>query len=103
MLLRDHPLLHHRSVPSWPPVWTWVGGSENKHPRGEIGILKAVEKSKIQPANRCFLFIEHEGAAYIGCLLCDDHGFWSEIVKLLEANCNKTIAEIRGLDVSHTL
>ena len=65
-LLRDHPLLNHRGVPSWPPTWTWVGGSENKHPRGEIGILRAVEKSKIQPADKCFLFIEHEGAAFIG-------------------------------------
>jgi hypothetical protein len=103
MLFRDHPLFYHRGVPSWPPVWTWVGDSENKCPRGEIGILKAVEKSNIQPANRCFLFIEHEGAAYIGCLFCDDHAFCTEIVKLLEANRNKTIAEIGSLDVTFTL
>ena len=49
MLLRDHPLLCYRGVPSWPPTWTWVGGSDNQKPRGEIGIRKGSKKSNIQP------------------------------------------------------
>ena len=103
MLLRDHPLLRYRGVPSWPPTWTWVGGSDNQKPRGEIGILKAVEKSNIQPADRCFLYIEHEGAAYIGCLLCTENGFCAQIVKLLKKCCNRSIADIGSLDLSFTL
>jgi len=40
MLLRDHPLMSYRVVRSWPPIWTWTDGRENKRPRGEIGILR---------------------------------------------------------------
>ena len=49
MLLRDHPLLSYRGIPSWPPVWTWIEGEENKNPKGEIGTLIAVKLSLIEP------------------------------------------------------
>ena len=43
MLLRNHPLLNYQGVPSWPPVWTFTGGLENKRlRREEIGILTEV-------------------------------------------------------------
>jgi hypothetical protein len=103
LLLRDHPLFTHREVRSWPPVWTWVGGSDNKRPKGEIGILKDVTPSNIEPANKCFLYIDHQGSSYVGCLLIDDTAFCREIVELLLANRNRTIAEIGGLDLSYTL
>jgi len=70
MLLRDHPLMSRYGVPNWPPVWTWMSGGDNKHPRGEVGILRRVEISKVLPANRCFLYIDYEDSSYIGCLLC---------------------------------
>jgi hypothetical protein len=34
--------MSYRNVPNWPPAWTWLGGGENKHPKGEVGTLKAV-------------------------------------------------------------
>src|SRR5262245_38296511 len=55
MLFRDHPLISHRGIHSWPPAWTWIGGMQNQSPQGEIGILREVHTSKIQPNNRCFL------------------------------------------------
>jgi len=58
MLLRDHPLFNHRGVRSWPPAWTWVFGLDNKHPIGEIGFLRDVRRSNIQPADTCFLYRE---------------------------------------------
>ena len=103
MLLRDHPLLNYRGSSSWPPVWTWIAGSDNQRPRGEIGILKSVTESDIEPADRCFLYIDHEGSSYLGCLLCSDHVFGTQLVKVLKANCNKTLADIGGLDLTHTL
>ena len=84
MLLRDHPLFNHRGVPSWPPAWTWVSGLDNKHPRGEIGFLRDVHPSNIQPADRCFIYMDFDGASYIGCLL-------RRIVEVLLANRTKTI------------
>jgi hypothetical protein len=102
MILRDHPLMSYHGIPSWPPIWTWKNGSEKKLRRGEIGILKAVAISSGQPLDKCFLYIEHEGSSYIGCLLFDDTNFCSQVARLLEGYCNRRIAEIGSLDLSHT-
>src|SRR5262245_26402755 len=103
MLLRNHPLFNHRGVPSWPPAWTWVSGLDNKHPMGEIGILRGVVPSMIEPAERCFLYIDFDGASYIGCVLLDDTTFCRQVVNLLLANCNTTIADIGSWDLPSTL
>jgi hypothetical protein len=102
MLLRDHPLMSFKGVPSWPPVWTWIDGHEKESARGEIGILKEVTLSKINPADRCFLYIEHEGSFYLGCLLIDDNAFCCQITKLLQAHYNRSLAEIGCIDLSYT-
>src|SRR5262245_17624976 len=103
MLLRDHPLFSYHGMLSWPPVWTWMSGSCDKRPRGEVGILRRVEISKVLPANRCFLYIDHEDASYVGCLLCSDQGFCNSIVRVLEANLDKPISVIGNLDISRLL
>ena len=103
MLLRDHPLMSYYGFPSWPPTWTWVDGGQNKHPQGEVGILREILLSNINPAGKCFLSIDHEGSTYMGCLLIDDHAFCAQIVKLLQDCCNRPIAEIGSLDISYTL
>jgi hypothetical protein len=104
MVLQKHPLFKYRGVPSWPPVWTFTGGLKNKRPRREeIGILTEVTISNVQPADRCFLRIEHEGSMYIGCLLIEDQAFCAQIVTLLQEHCNRPIAEIGSLDLSRTL
>jgi hypothetical protein len=100
MLLRDHPLMSYKGFPSWPPVWTWIDGLENKRPKGEIGVFRRVIQSEIQPSNRWFLFIDYEESLYGGVLAVDDHIFCTQLVKLLQALCNRTIAEIGGLEVS---
>jgi hypothetical protein len=81
MLLREHPLFRYHGMLSWPPVWTWMGGGNDKRPRGEVGILRRVEKSNVPRTDRCFLFIDYEGSSYIGCLLFSDHVFCSQIVR----------------------
>jgi hypothetical protein len=85
MLLRDHPLLNHRGIPSWPPTWTWIGGLEDKCPQGEVGILKAVELSHVLPADGCFLIIDYEESLYMGCLLIDD-----------EISCGQMMESLQG-------
>jgi hypothetical protein len=82
MLLRDHPLMSHRGVPNWPPVWTWTGGLENTHAKGEVGILKVATLSNIGSSYRCYPHIYYEGSVYIGCLLFDDRAFCSQLAKL---------------------
>src|SRR6266511_2326161 len=92
----------YKGVPSWPPRWIWLDGPEDKHPKGEVGVLRAVLLSKDR-VNRCFLLIFHEESSYMGCLLFDDEIFCGQITKLLEAHCNRHIAEIGCIDLSHTL
>ena len=104
MSFRDHPLMHYRGVPSWPPTWTWTGRRENKCPKGEVGVLRGITQSNIQPANRCFLFIDYEESSYTGGLTVDYHAFCTQIVRFLqEHGYNRSIAEIGGLDLPHTL
>jgi hypothetical protein len=102
-LLRDHPLMSYYGVPNWPPVWTWVDGLENKFPKGEVGVLTWVGLTGIQPPDRCYLLIHHEGSSYMGCLLFDDPAFCRYLAKLLESYCHRPIADIGSLDLSHTL
>jgi hypothetical protein len=65
MKLRNHPLISYREVPSWPPTWLWRGGKNRPRPYGEVGILKEVTLSTIEPCSMCFLIMEHEGAEYM--------------------------------------
>ena len=92
--LRNHPQMSYKGVPSWPPRWIWLDG--------EVGILRTVLLSKDR-VNRCFLLMFHEDSSYIGCLLFDDEIFCGQITKLLEAHCDRHIADIGCIDLSHTL
>ncbi len=103
MLLRDHPLMSYRSVRNWPPVWNDIDRPGKKSLRGEVGILKKVMLSNIQFANRGFLYIDYEDSSYIGCLLFDDKAFCSQIAKLLQGHCGRSLPEIGGLDLSYTV
>ena len=64
MLLRDHPLMSRYGVPNWPPVWTWIGGAEDKLPKGEVGILMWAVLTGIKPPDKCYLVIDHDGSTY---------------------------------------
>src|SRR5262245_22786992 len=102
MLLREHPLMTYKGTGSWPPVWVWRHGNES-NPKGEVGILHDAVLSKVPPNSTCFLIMEHLGAEYIGALLLDDRAFCHQVMELLKAHCNRSIAEIGGLDVSYSL
>jgi|SRR5262245_9255753 len=104
MLLRDHPLMIYKGVRSWPPVWVSKDrNATTKNPKGEVGTLLGAVESHFTPEFTCFLIMEHRGAEYIGLLLLDDGDFCHQVVELLEAHCNRSIAEIGGVDVSHIL
>ena len=100
MFLRDHPLMMYNGVRSWPPRWLRRAGNDTTNLRGEVGILKDVIPSFISPYDRCFLVMEYRGAEYIGALLLNDRAFCNQVVELLKAHCNRSVAEIGGLDVS---
>ena len=101
MELRDHPLMNYRGLRNWPVAWTWRGGGENSHPRGEVGILRDVLLSQVEPNSRIFLIMEHEDQEYIGCLLFSDETVCGQIYDVLKDQCGHTLEEIGGLDLGH--
>jgi hypothetical protein len=104
MTLRTHPLMSYRGLGNWPPVWTWRGGKgENKRPQGEIGVLRDVLSSQVQPSSRIYLIMQCEGEEYMGCVLFNDSAFCSQICELLKRNCGKPLSEIGSLEIGHLI
>jgi hypothetical protein len=99
MKLRDHPLVS----PSWPPVWWWRAGQKKRDLRGEIGTLRDVQPYNIQPMDRLYLLMEHEGAEYLGILLIEDYALCQQVFSLIVQHCGRSIREIGDIDLSHTL
>jgi hypothetical protein len=82
----------------------WTGTGENKHPHGEVGILKEVHISSpasVAPLNRVYLFMEYRDSSYVGALLFTDAATCKEIGKILEDQCGHSIKEIGDIDLSH--
>jgi hypothetical protein len=102
MELRHHPLMSHRNIPNWPPIWTSIDRQKNNKPlQGEIGVLVDVVEP-VRPA-RCFLVMEHDGVAYRSCLLFDDRSFCRRISKLFRDRRGHSIQSIGGLDFGEAL
>ena len=101
MLLRDHPLMSYKGVPSWPPAWLYCGGFDNTHPRGEVGILRTVYLSVVKPSTSCSLVMGHAGA-YMATLDVSDAAFCREIYEVLLRHCGQTIQEIGDIKLSDT-
>jgi hypothetical protein len=101
MQLREHPLMNYRGLNNWPPAWTWRGGGDNGHPKGEVGILRDVLLSNVQPNSRVFLIMQHEDQEYIGCLLFSDEAVCAQMYDVLKGQCGRTFEEIGSLDLSH--
>lgn len=100
MTLREHPLMSYRRLSNWPPVWTWRGGGQgNKQPRGEVGVLREVYLSKIEPCSQIYMIIEHETEEYMGALLFSDSTFCRQVHELLSKQCGSRIADIGSLDI----
>ncbi len=99
--LRDHPLLTCEGLRNWPPRWFRTSGQENATAAGEVGTLRDV-KTHDAISSQCFLFIEHDGATFMGRLSCDSVALCQTIVRLLKLHRGeplKLIGEI-GVDLS---
>jgi hypothetical protein len=99
MLLRNHPLLTYQNRRSWPPAWLYCGGFDNTYPRGEVGILKNVFPSSINPFTHCLLIMEHAGADYMGTLFVSEEAFCLEMYAVLLRHRGKTLQKIGDVDL----
>jgi hypothetical protein len=101
-MLRNHPAMSYRGLNNWPPIWTWRGGAgEDRRPKGEVGILRDVFLSQVEPRSRIYLIMEHEATEYMGCLLFNDPTLCRQLCELLNRHCGYPISEIGNLDLTH--
>ena len=98
MRLRDHPSMQHRSIMTWPPAWIWIGGTRDKKPKGEVGILQDVRRYAAS-TNRCFLVIEQEQELYVGCIHLENRLLCDEIYQLLSKEIGQSLASVGALDI----
>jgi hypothetical protein len=101
--LRRHPLMSYRGRANWPPAWTWINGAEINHLKGELGVLRDLQRSNLRPADRFLLLMEHDKDWYMGCLIFDNYFFCRRILRMLEDYRGSSIEEIGGLDLSYAL
>jgi hypothetical protein len=101
MLLRDHPLMSYMGIPNLPPTWTWIKGREDKHPKVEIGMLRAVLLSGTRPS-KCLLLMSYEDSFYKGYLRFDDEFFFKHIVEVLQGCSDRSIAEVGSMVLTYT-
>lgn len=103
MVLRDHPLMTHFGVRSWPPVWRWISGPSRIDAGGEIGVLREVHQSSVEPKIQFFIIVEHKYCEFMACLAFDDAAFGKQMFDLFVQLRGRRIEEIGGIDLSFTL
>ena len=69
--------------------------------KGEIGVLKYTLANAT--SEKCFLVIEYDHIPYVGCLLCSDLAFSTQLASILHTQSGRTIQEIGDLDLDFTL
>ncbi len=87
-----------QGVRTWPPNWVRTSGIETTATDGEIGILKDV-KTYDSISSRCFLFIEHNSATFMGRVSCDSAMVCQVLVNLLKRHIGEPLRSIGDLPI----
>jgi hypothetical protein len=97
---RDHPWLSYKSARSWPPIWIWKRGDKNTRIEGELGILKGVQPSSIEPYRFFLLVMEHDGQEYEGILLFEEAIICRQVYEVLVQHLGESILQIGDIDLN---
>ncbi len=94
-------MMRLRDASNWPPVWSRLGRANAKAAKtltGEIGVLKEVRCHEDRPG-RLYLTVNHDGTAYVGCLLFDDQRFCKHAFEHLQRCYGMAINEIGSSEI----
>lgn len=98
--LRSHPKMCYQGHCSWPPAWAGPVDPGASLPKGEVGVLIAVEAaSKYLSAPHCLLVIRYNDEEYFGALFFDDRSFAHTICNLLRSHLGSPMAALGSLDI----
>ncbi len=71
-----------------------LSGSGDKNLNGEIGLLKKVEISQIEPPTYLFLIMEHQGSCYLNTMMIKDSKFCRQVHFVFQQQIGQTIQKI---------
>jgi len=99
--LRDHPKLTHREIPTWPPQWVSLNGSQTLFATGEEGTLLRVEYRQVDASlpERLVLVINREMETYLGVLIVDDAAVVPRLYDTLQRCCGQTLREVGDVEL----
>ena len=98
--LRDYLFLDSQGVRTWPPIWLRTSGKITMAV-GEVGILQDV-RAHDEISSNCFLFIEYNGATFVGRVSCDSSELCRNLVELLKSHRGESLESIGGLGLNLT-
>jgi hypothetical protein len=97
MKLRQYPFA------KWPPTWTRIDGTGSTDLTGEIGTLRSVSLSRVEPITTCYILVDFQGSAYMGKLLVQDATVCRRMLEFLQQHCGYSIQQIGNLDMPDTI
>ena len=95
--------LRHYPFAQWPPPWTRIDGTGNTDISGEIGTLRSVSLSRVEPITTCYLLVDFQGSAYMGKLLVKDATVCRHMLEFLQQHSGYSIQQIGNLDMPDTI
>ncbi len=101
MQLRHHPAMSYDGISNWPPTWTKSCGAAGSVDvlQGEVGTLRRVLPSRIEPCARLFLQVGFGGKSYRAILLFNAAAVCRYLTDVLQAYLGRTIKEIGDLEL----
>jgi hypothetical protein len=99
MKLRDHPLMSHRGLRSWPPLWVRVDDFSKRPFEGdEVGTLTQVKLPNLADG-KIFLRMNDGKNEYLSLLVFDDQNFCVRVYDALKDHVKKPVKEIGDIDL----
>lgn len=83
---------------NWPPNWIRIEGEGNPKLTGEIGILRSIVRSRLEPLTTCYLTMEFQGCSYLGTLSFRERSLSDQVFELLQQHRGDSIQQIGNLE-----
>src|SRR4051812_44821608 len=84
---------------NWPPNWIRIEGEGDPQLTGEIGILRSIVRSRLQPLTTCYLMMDFQGCSYMGTLSIKEGSLSRQVFELLQQHSGDSIQQIGNLEL----
>jgi hypothetical protein len=92
--------LRHCSSINWPPDWIRIDGEGNLKLTGEIGTLRSIVGSRLEPLATIYLMMDFEGGSYMGTLSFSESSLSNQVFELLQQHIGDGLQQVGNLEFS---